>query len=66
MEQSNVQKPVVNYRKSEYDFISVGRSAWVYALNHPRLGELEVRTSTVQSISEDGTFETLNTIYKPV
>ena len=39
--------------------------ASVYALDHPRLGRGTVRTSAVLKINEDGSFETLNTIYTP-
>lgn len=40
--------------------------ASVYAMNHPRLGQGLVRTSIVIKKNSDGSFETLNTIYKPV
>ncbi len=36
--------------------------AWVYALDHPKLGTGTVRTSLMISKHENG-FETLNTIY---
>jgi len=39
--------------------------AYVYALNHPRLGRQSVRTSQVIEKFNDGSFETLNTIYLP-
>lgn len=39
--------------------------ASVYALDHPRLGQQVVRTSEVIKKFDDGSFETLNTIYKP-
>lgn len=39
--------------------------AYVYALDHPRLGRQAVRTSEVLHKFDDGSFETLNTIYKP-
>lgn len=39
--------------------------AYVYALDHPRLGRQPVRTSEVLHKFDDGSFETLNTIYKP-
>lgn len=38
----------------------------VYALNHPKLGEGQVRTSQVMDIYDDGSFETMNTIYIPM
>jgi hypothetical protein len=40
--------------------------AKVYAMNHPILGMTDVRTSIVIKKNPDGSFETLNTIYKPV
>lgn len=39
--------------------------AHVYSLDHPRLGRQHVRTSRVLHKFDDGSFETLNTIYKP-
>ena len=45
--------------------INVGGRAYVRALNHPRLGNCDVHTSLVQRMDLDGSFETLNTIYKP-
>lgn len=39
--------------------------AHVYGLDHPRLGQRHIRTSTVLQKFEDGSFETLNTMYKP-
>ena len=39
--------------------------AGVYAINHPKLGRDRVRTSVVIYKFDDGSFETLNTIYKP-
>lgn len=62
----NKEKQKVNYMPSISDFIVNGGCAYVYALNHPRLGEMHVRTSTVQSHDRDtGIFETVNTIYTP-
>jgi hypothetical protein len=40
--------------------------ARVYALDHPRLGTQTVRTSKIVATFDDGSFETLNTIYKPI
>lgn len=59
-------KQKVNYRASESSAIEVGSCAYVYAINHPRLYEMIVRTSAVQSYDpETGIFETLNSIYTP-
>lgn len=55
-------KPVVKYVKSPYDKLILGQSAFVYALNHPRLGRRFVHTSTVEKITENG-FITRNTTY---
>ena len=45
--------------------INVGGRAYVRALNHPRLGNCDAHTSIVLKTFDDGSFETLNTIYKP-
>lgn len=45
--------------------INVGERAYVRALNHPRLGNCDAHTTPVKHINPDGSFETLNTIYKP-
>lgn len=39
---------------------------YLFAHNHPLLGEAHVRTSEVVKKYEDGSFETLNTMYVPV
>jgi len=46
--------------------IQWGERGYVRALNHPRLGNCDVHTTVILEIFEDGRFETLNTIYKPV
>ena len=63
-------KPIV-YFSNHFGFgIEVGGNAYVYALNHPKLGTQRVVTSTVIDVKDDenipgGTaeFETLNTRY---
>lgn len=40
--------------------------AWVKALNHPKLGFGNVRTSVVVKRYKNGNFDTLNTQYKKV
>lgn len=45
--------------------IQWGERGYVRALNHPRLGNCDVHTTVILEIFEDGSFETLNTIYKP-
>jgi hypothetical protein len=38
-----------------------------YVIGHPALGDCaDVRTSSVQSVEDDGTIVTRNTIYKPL
>lgn len=39
--------------------------ASIYGLDHPVLGENTIRTSIVVKKNEDGSFETLNTLYVP-
>ena len=39
--------------------------ASVYAVDHPRLGMTSVRTSLVVKKNDDGSFETLNSLYVP-
>jgi hypothetical protein len=39
--------------------------ARVYGLDHPILGEDTIRTSIVVKKHDDGSFETLNTLYVP-
>jgi hypothetical protein len=64
------QKPLVLYR-GEPEFYSVDHDhqgetweyARVYGLNHPYLGECDIRTSQVLR-KFDGGFETRNTIYQ--
>lgn len=64
-------KPTVQFT-GEAEFLNAknGEEEWeyarVYALNHPRLGRQWVRTSAIVKKFEDGSFETRNTIYKPV
>lgn len=61
-------KPTVlftqNTRYGDFN-ITLGNRAYVRALNHPRLGMCDAHTTEVLKIAEDGSFETLNTIYKP-
>ena len=64
-----MNKPVVHYAPSKYDVIVSGMSAYVLPVDHPSdfiSNERTVRTSTVVEVHEDGSFETQNTLYKPV
>jgi hypothetical protein len=64
-------KPVVHFRGNARFFSGTTDNgdefefARVYALDHPRLGKTDVRTSVIVQKFDDGSFETLNTIYKP-
>lgn len=63
-------KPIV-YFEGEAEFVTYEYNgveatiAMVYTINHPRLGREYVRTSRVIQRREDGSFETLNSIYVP-
>lgn len=64
-----MNKPVVHYAPSKYDVIVSGMSAYVLPVDHPSAyvsNEATVRTSTVVVVHEDGSFETKNTLYKPL
>lgn len=39
--------------------------AWVMGLDHPILGTARIRTSAIVEKFDDGSFETMNTIYVP-
>lgn len=61
-------KPVVFYRgNAQIMHVDDGkRYANLYALNHPKLGRGNVRTSLIEYITDGGIIETLNTVYQPV
>lgn len=61
-------KPVVFYRgNAQIIHLEEGmRYANLYALNHPKLGRGNVRTSLIEYMTDGGIIETLNTIYEPV
>lgn len=61
-------KPTVLYTLNTVHaspILKLHERGYVRALNHPRLGNCDAHTTIVQRLEEDGTFETLNTIYKP-
>lgn len=66
------QKPVVDYLEIPLTMKPlVGHCAIVFPVNHPNpngtvSNRRPVRTSVVQNIIDDNTFETQNTIYKKV
>lgn len=59
-----MNKPIVKYTSFQYIPV-IGQSAFVFALDHPRLGRQWIVTSTVQKVTAGG-FETLNTVYEMV
>ena len=62
-------KPVVHFIKGTESFFDAGpdmKVARLRALNHPTLGAEIIRTSIIVKEHDDGSFETLNTIYKPL
>lgn len=65
------KKPTVHFA-GDADFINYGSFeepipvARVYAIDHPILGENFLRTSKVIKKNDDGSFETLNTLYVPL
>lgn len=62
-------KPVVKYRVSDSDRIMVGHPAYVHPIDHtsPLVSNTRfVFTSPVVSKSDDGSFETANSVYVPV
>lgn len=68
IDRTNMIKPVVHYI-GEAIFYEVDEGverARVYGLNHPILGKDDIRTSVVLKKFSDGSFETLNTIYRPL
>lgn len=64
-----MNKPTVYFTNTHGFPIDIGDSAYVFALNHPRLGSQHVITSTVLNVEEAdvpggvGKFETRNTLY---
>lgn len=61
-----MSKPIVHFR-GKANFIAIGDDsiAYIYALDHPKLPRGAVWTSIILEKNKDGSFETLNTIYKP-
>jgi hypothetical protein len=55
------QKAYGQYADAE-GYVEYGR---VYGLDHPILGTDDIRTSIVVKKHDDGSFETLNTLYVP-
>ena len=62
-------KPVVHFIRGTESFYEAGpdmKMARVRALDHPIYGADIIRTSIIVKEHDDGSFETLNTIYKPL
>ena len=66
---NSVSEPIVYFSYPGFT-VEVGSNAYVYALNHPKLGTQRVITSTVIEVKKDDNipgsvseFETLNTRY---
>jgi hypothetical protein len=62
-------KPIVYFTDQaifDYTMFDDVEVAHVRALNHPVWGSQKVRTSKVLNKFDDGSFETLNTIYRPL
>jgi hypothetical protein len=60
-------KPLVKFFRTVVAPVE-GRAAVIFTVDHPLLSNSGVRpsvTSTVLKVNEDGSFETLNTIYVP-
>jgi hypothetical protein len=60
-------KPVVIYAGAP-DFYMYGDvvQAGIFCLNHPILGSQRIRTSAIMVLRDDASFETVNTMYKPI
>jgi hypothetical protein len=59
-------RTITDVQKEMYDCDSNEvNQAVVYGLDHPILGTAKITTSVVLYKFDDGSFETLNTIYKP-
>jgi hypothetical protein len=67
---SQNNKPVVHFLNEatfEDNWMGTGcKVAHCVVIDHPRLGQSDVRTSAVIKINEDGSFETRNSIYQPI
>lgn len=62
-------KQQVKYHRNKFKHIVLGQPAIVFPINHPDTERVsntrEVITSKVIKMFPDGSFETLNTMYKP-
>jgi len=66
----SIKKPVVTFvppaKFFKYSMNDELTRASVFTLNHPSLGRQQVVTSNVLVVRDNGSFETLNTIYVPL
>ena len=68
MDEYQMKKPTVLFTNDTVygsPIIQEGKRGYVRALNHPRLGNCDAHTTVILKAFEDGSLETLNTIYKP-
>ena len=66
--QENYQKPVVFFIGTplfDTTMFDGHEVAHVRTINHPAWGSDKVRTSSIVKKNDDGSFETMNTLYKP-
>jgi len=71
----STNKPIVNFIDNA-EFYEVeyfkdnellsSEVARVFVTNHPKLGNGIIHTSIIKQKFDDGSFETLNTVYKPI
>jgi hypothetical protein len=66
-QKNSKDKPVVIYAGAP-DFYTHGEvvQAGLFCLNHPLLGSQRIRTSAIMVLRDDASFETVNTMYKPI
>lgn len=67
IDSTNMIKPVVHFvGEARFTEMYGTEVAHVYGVDHPILGRDNIRTSEVLKKFSDGSFETRNTIYRPL
>lgn len=69
IDSTNMIKPVVHFigeARFDTEMFPGSEVAHVYGVDHPILGRDNIRTSEVLRKFSDGSFETRNTIYRPL